>query len=282
MQRGTEAIVLAASAGDRCTEAATLLVLAVPVLGRSRDEALALVQRSVALYRELADPWGLALAISYLGVVLAWAPGTEAEAEPWLREGRQRFGALGDAWGMATTTGYMGVLAARRGDLEAARRHAEETLAACIEVGDQFRVVGQRLHLAHHARKSGDLPLAIRRADECIATRWAQGHERDTLLLCRWRALLSFEAGQMDQALVLFAVGSTDLDEDASLTGTVASVSERAEWQAALVALRQLLPASSFSRRWHDAAARPLGQVLADLDICAAPNEDSENFSSRP
>jgi non-specific serine/threonine protein kinase len=282
LERATEAIGLAGSDGDHRTVAATLLVLAVPVLGRSRDESLALVQRSVALYRELADPWGLALAVSYVGVVLAWAPGTETEAEPWLREGRQRFAALGDAWGMSTSTGYMGIVAARRGDHESARRHAEETLAACVEVGDQFRVVGQRLHLAQHARNSGDLPLALRRTDECIAARWAQGHERDTLLLCRWRALLSWEAGRLDEALMLFAVGSNDLDEDASLTGTVASVTERAEWQAALLALRRSQPPTTFSGRWQEAVAQPLGQVLSRLGICDLPPEDSESFRSRP
>lgn len=92
------------------------------------------------------------------------------------------------------------------------------------------------------------------------------GAQARYLAVVRWRALLSYEAGKFDQALALFAVGSDELDEDASLTGTVASVSERTERQAALAGLRQALPPQRFSSQWREAAAMPFGDVLANWE----------------
>ena len=65
-------------------------------LGRART-ALA---ESLDLFRALQDPWGIALAASYLGTTYAVKPGTEDQARPLLLEGRARFRALGDEWGL--------------------------------------------------------------------------------------------------------------------------------------------------------------------------------------
>jgi len=130
--------------GDRRGYAFALIYLASATafcgdLSRSR----ALLQESVARWREENDPWGLGMALWMLGcsIVNGRAEMDEdAAALPLLNESAVLLRKTGDRWALAAPLHYLGVIAERRGDHGQARRLAEEGLALSRAVGDKWRI----------------------------------------------------------------------------------------------------------------------------------------------
>lgn len=262
---------LGSQIGDRDTEAQALLLQAIPVVLQSQDQAVALMERCLAVFRELGEPWDVALATSLLGMVLAWHPGGEALAVAKLREARERFLALDDRWCLATASHYLALLAARCGDIEESRGFAMETLASASTAGYAFLVAGARHHLAQLALADGDLDDALRWAHASIETSWQQGHRRDVLLHCRWLAALMWRQGRVQDAIALFAVGADDLDENVSLAATIMTPADRDGWSAALAELRASMPSGEWDAAWREGAVVPVERVLSRVGLIGPP-----------
>lgn len=132
--------------GDRRGLALALFNQSIPLAMRG-DFATggSVLGEARALFESLADPWGQAVATSYLGAAYIMRPGSEALARASLLEGRARFGALADEWGSTFCSYYLGMIAMRAQDFETALSLTEETLVYSRAVGDSYRIA-RNLH----------------------------------------------------------------------------------------------------------------------------------------
>jgi predicted ATPase/DNA-binding winged helix-turn-helix (wHTH) protein len=270
LDRSQAALDAAALASDVETEALVLNLRGIALLTRSREAAHDCQARSLALYRALGDPWGVAFAVSYIGVVLAWDPGCEDAAEAHLLEGRARFEALGDLWGWSTSAGYLGQIAERRGDLALARRHVAEGVAASQASGDPFRLARGHHQLAHLALCDGDIDAARRHERSSIDLRLARGHQVDAWRHCRWLARLHWLQGNVEPALQLFAAAAQAGD---ALRNTVATTLSARDDQACDDAFAELLaarPDAQSHPMWRASQVMLLSRLLDLTDPHAA------------
>lgn len=116
---------------------------------------------AIECFRSVDDPWGVALATVYRGVVCAVVPGDEERARLWLAEGLARCQAVGDNWAASTCSGCLGVVATRCGRFDEARGLYEPIDASARAMGDRFRI-GRTAHFL------GDLDLRQHRFADAL------------------------------------------------------------------------------------------------------------------
>jgi predicted ATPase len=134
------------------------------VAGRAR------LEESVALWRELGDTRGLALALID-GRGLGWIALMErrvAEARALFAEGVALWREIGDKWGLAKALWSLGA-AVRRDDPAAARPIVEEGVALYREVGDLNGLAEALPQLGIIARLEGDHTRAAALLEESLA-----------------------------------------------------------------------------------------------------------------
>jgi predicted ATPase/DNA-binding winged helix-turn-helix (wHTH) protein len=272
LTRARTAIALAQSCGDRETLAMALNIEAVAVSATSRDEGVACMQRCAEAFRALNDAWGVAFAVSYIGVILAFRPGREVDAEAYLQEGRVRFEALGDVWGTTTPTHYLGLILARRGDLAGARHWAERSLQGSLAEGDNFRAVGSHHQLARLAVAAGDLDTARRHQRQCIELRLERGHQVDAWRHGRWLARLHWLQGRREAALRWFAASDVAGSELLRSVGTTVGAVDAQEFEAAWAELQRAWPGAETEPAWRESQALSVPQLLAITDADTEPS----------
>lgn len=212
-----------------------------------KDAAVAVLQESRALFRELGDAWGVAIANTYEGVVLAFTPGTEDAALATLNEALARCTALGDEWAATTCCAYIAAVAMRRGDFKTARRNFMRGFDNARETNDRFRI-------ARGSYLEGQLDLAeaqpqqaALRLGEALSLGFEQGRANETPQLLRSIARALAALGQHDDAALLFGAGSHQPAVRPTLPpeppGAVAS---------ATAASRAALGDEPFEHCWHD------------------------------
>jgi tetratricopeptide (TPR) repeat protein len=115
---------------------------------------------SISIFRELGDKWGLALALSYDGMV-AFHDGDEPHMEAALEEGSRLFEELDDPWGLSGVVFYRGLHYQRRGDLQSASRLLEQCEALVRRTGDRWRLAAVLDSLAELRSQQGQDPAPL-------------------------------------------------------------------------------------------------------------------------
>jgi predicted ATPase/DNA-binding XRE family transcriptional regulator len=136
--------------------------------------ARARLEESVAIWRELGDTRGLALALS-VGNSLGWVTfqeGPVAAARALFAEGLALWRELGDRWGLAWALWGLGA-AVQHDDPATARPILEESVALFREVGDRSGLAFTLVGLGLVARLEGDYTWAGALVEECLTL----GHE---------------------------------------------------------------------------------------------------------
>jgi len=150
-----EALALYRDLGDKGG-----LALALDTLGFvARDQgnygrAMALLGESLALYRALGDTWSVAFALNDLGL-LAVDQGQYADADALYAESLPLRRALGDERGVAVVLSNLGIVATDRGEYERASALFEQSL-------DLYRALGDRWSAALALNCLGDVARAGR------------------------------------------------------------------------------------------------------------------------
>jgi predicted ATPase/transcriptional regulator with XRE-family HTH domain len=163
------------------------------------------LEESVAIWRELGDKRGLALALTYTNG-LGWVALYErrvAEARALFAEGVALWRELDDKWGLAKALWSLGA-AARRDDPAAARPIVEESVALFREVGDRLGLAYALWQLGIVARQEGDHTRAAALLEESLALDRevdAKGNV-SYLLLCLGNVVL--DQGDSERALALY------------------------------------------------------------------------------
>jgi predicted ATPase len=187
--------------------------------GKQYDEAGArpLLEESVALWRELADPAGMVGPLCHLGLWNVYQR-EFAPARALLEECVALARALGDRWMLAAAVDNLGRLAEFEGDLAGARAHLEEARLLNPEVGAEETLASILYRLGCVAQGEGHLEEA------------REWYEQSMVVTC--------ELPAADQTCALRELGQVE-----RLRGNYAAARTRLE---ECLALRQRLGHSTF------------------------------------
>jgi predicted ATPase len=132
-------------------------------------EARRLADESLALYRQLDQPWGIANVLDDLGWAATWS-GQHVEAQCFYEECLGLRRALGDQRGMASALGMLGYNLCQQGKLEAAEHLLRESLAIRWEMADWEGIAEETSSLAILLNWLGRCEEAGALAEEAIAS----------------------------------------------------------------------------------------------------------------
>ena len=259
-----EALALAESIGDGVGAAyAMALASRLSRDGGDATGARVLGERAVTLFRAADDPWGLGLALYFLGLV------REAEDTPaataLFEESLRRFGEAGSRWDAAMPLRGLGLVAYRAGDVTRADRLFADGLVLSRERGDSWSV-------AVALRMRGELALARGDADA------ARSYYAEALVAARAlgnpRGLASAVAGLAGAAALVgraadaaWLLGSVDAAVAAH--GALVDVLDAGTGAQSLARVRAGLDEAAFAAAWAQGGATPIDQA-AELAVALA------------
>jgi non-specific serine/threonine protein kinase len=161
-ERCAEAITLAEKLDDRVGQAYALHLQATASLERGNaPEALRLLERSLALFRQAGERWFTALALGHLGIVVQ-VLGQFERAEALLQESVEGFRDAGDASFTAHALDMLGVGLQIRGSIERAMVCYREALQLHAGEDDRSGIAVALMRLASTNLASGDASKATR------------------------------------------------------------------------------------------------------------------------
>jgi predicted ATPase/class 3 adenylate cyclase len=241
----------------------TWTVRAVSLLGwaASRagdlDRSVALREQAVALARDEADEWNLAMALGNLGGSL-WKVGDYARARAALEESLLLYRALGELEGIAFALCGLGLLTLGEGDYKRASSMLEEALVLARKVG----------HLPDTGRYLADLGVVVLHEaeyDRAVALfeeslRLARQVEDDLLTgQCLWgMAVLAAAHGRPVRAACLWGAAAT-----LRYALVVPSVVARPLEERLLVPARERLESDTFDAEWAKGQAMRREDAIA-------------------
>jgi len=137
---GDELLQVAQSDHDQLGIRNGLTVRGIVALAEGRfTDALAPLEESVRICREVCSPWLLATSLLVLGMATLHGPDL-TRSRKLLAEALRGYRDLGDNLFVARTTGYLGYVALLRGDLHAARRLFLASLRGFRQLGERFGI----------------------------------------------------------------------------------------------------------------------------------------------
>jgi predicted ATPase/class 3 adenylate cyclase len=124
-------------------------------------------KEDLALRREIGDKDGFAWALSCLGNLALWK-GNYEEAIDLYTESQNAFREIGNKWAVSMALSGMGSVMLAQGDFERAAKLYEEALAYGRDMGDQNTIAGRRYDLARVAWSQGDYERAAKMYGETL------------------------------------------------------------------------------------------------------------------
>jgi predicted ATPase/class 3 adenylate cyclase len=137
---------LAASEGVSIAVRAKALIGAGVLIGNQGDHkrGMALCEESLALFREMGEPQGIALSLLWLGEIAWWA-GNLTEPRPLVEEALSIYRTLDDEWGTTSSLEILATVALDQGEYTRARSLLEESLARSRKAGDKRGIANSLL-----------------------------------------------------------------------------------------------------------------------------------------
>jgi predicted ATPase/DNA-binding SARP family transcriptional activator len=166
--------------GDRQGVAFSKLLIGWAELQRGGpgDAALRLVEEADATFAELGDPWGQAFAGQSRAVFETYLHGPSERAQRAGRQALERYRALDDQFGLAQAQFNLAEMATALGDLDAARRGYEETLAAARDGGPLWALLASLTRLGALLILEGEEDRAAALHAEAVALARRSGQRR--------------------------------------------------------------------------------------------------------
>jgi tetratricopeptide (TPR) repeat protein len=213
--------------------------------------ARALLDRSLALFRELGDPSGSAGVLGSLGDV-ARGQGDYTAARALYGESLALSRELGDKWGIASALGHLGVVARVQGDYATARALDEQSLALQRELGDKQGVAYSLGNLGIVAQEQGDYAAARALHEESLALRRELGDKRGITLSLGNLGIVAHLQGDYAAARTLLEESLAlrrELGDRRGIAMSLGSLGLVAQEQGDYAAARALLEESLVLRR---------------------------------
>jgi predicted ATPase/DNA-binding CsgD family transcriptional regulator len=155
--------------------------------------------RASKLYESLGDRHGLGHALRPLAFCL-WQLGRDKEAMSEATRALAILRECGDKWGAAACLRYKAYISADWGDIKASRDLNTEALALYKEIGDETGVSIVVDNLGMLAFGDGNAEVALKYADEALASRAGRQYSSFHALLRAHTALYSIALGDLDRA----------------------------------------------------------------------------------
>jgi non-specific serine/threonine protein kinase len=227
-------------------------------------EASARGTDSLALWRDLGDRQGTALALHVVGFI-DLAQGDYDQAVVHIGEAEALFAALGNRlWVVGLRSDILGRAVYGRGDLAEATAILEDALAVYDEIGDRLNAAMTLNYLGFVACDQGDRAGA--------AARFAAGLLLWRQLGARWMpdwlagvATLAETCGEPERAARLFGAADALCVEH----GHVSTLPERASFERAIGAARAALGEAAFAAAVAIGRTLPLAAALAEAQAVA-------------
>jgi len=166
------------------------------------EAALALFEKSLAIWRHLGDKRGIAAALSGLARTTQHL-GDHAGEEALVREDRRSRRASGHTHGIASAADNLGIVAEAQGDYTAARGLFEESLAIDKALGNQAGIAASLAHLGSVATAQGDYAAARALLDESLGIHRQLGDQRSIAAVLHLLGDVADAEGDRDRALRL-------------------------------------------------------------------------------
>ncbi|HEU5424109.1 MAG TPA: tetratricopeptide repeat protein, partial [Nitrolancea sp.] len=224
-------------------------------------QATPLFEAALALWREVGDRRGAALALMLLGIVNE-DQGKYAAARPFLEEAAALYQAEGEtAWATLAGAYHLGTVAFGEGDYPQAQILLEEALRRFQAVGNRWGVGISLYSLGLLAYQRGDPQGAARRYGECLAI-VPESRSTESAITCLAGVAALATAAHPERAARLFGVAAA-LAEPLGVTFTLA---ERLVFEQAKQTTRSALGDSRFAAAYHAMRNVTLEQVIAEGD----------------
>jgi predicted ATPase/DNA-binding CsgD family transcriptional regulator len=253
-----ESLVLRRELGDEKGTADVLINLGTVALDRCDcSRARALFDESLSLRRELHDSWGTALALNNLGVT-EHAQGNLADAAPLCEESLKLFRALGDKAGIAMALSNLGEVVEDEGEYAKAAEFYQESLTLYRKVEEKEGVAILTSCMGRIARISGDYGRAVALYDESLRLYKELGNTLGTAQDLEGMAVLHAAFGQPESATRLWAAAE-------ALRGVIGAPpddAQRARHDPFVAAAREALGEEAFARAWAEGQKLTPEQVL--------------------
>jgi predicted ATPase/class 3 adenylate cyclase len=237
--------------GDKPGEAFSLMNLGMVASAHGqRSSALSLLTTSADIWRSIGDPWGLSLALCYLGTETGFEDVTKARA--LLMESLDTTRRIGDQRGAALTLTRLGTLSMDDGDSADAQARLQEAVTLQRELSDALGLPISLGHLASLAERRDDLATAEQLLIEVVAISGRGGDPRVLINALGRLAAIAWKQGRSARA--------------ARLLGSINGLSgERGDQGDPLTErVRETLSESSFNAHWYQGATSSLDSIVAD------------------
>lgn len=253
-----ESAALWRNLGQRRALAYVLQVLAMVATSHESPGPEALAEESRVLFIEVADPWGLALAVFSLGL-LAMLRDDGAAAQAWLSEALARFRAVGDEWFAAHVLNSLGDLAQGQGHYARAVEHYQASLVMLRRWGGLGSIPSVLHNLGHVALQRGDAQGALGSFCESLALFRRHGDQRGVAECLAGVAAALGALRQARCAVRLFGAAEALLDA----CGAVLPPANRARYARNLAAVRMQLGDADFRSLLQEGRALPEDEAVA-------------------
>jgi tetratricopeptide (TPR) repeat protein len=223
------------------------------------SSARALLEESLALWRELGDQMAVARALSNLASIVK-LEGDLVRARALYAECLEIFDALGDRSCVAWSFNYQGDCASDQGEAAAARALYEQALAIFRELNDGWGIAGTLADLGNLERDYGDHSAARALYRESLRQFHALGHKRGIARLLECFASSAAMEQRAEDSLRL-AGASAALRQS---LGAPLSPAEQSKLEACLHSARQALTDKAGATVWLEGWALTMEQAIAE------------------
>jgi tetratricopeptide (TPR) repeat protein len=246
-----ESLTIQRQLGDQAGIAISLSNLGAAA-NQQGDHAVArsFLEESLAIRRQLGDRVNLAVSLNDLGGAVI-QQGDYATARSFLEESLTIRRQLGDKAGIAVSLNNLGMVAIKLGDYAGARPLLEESVLLCREVGDKWLNAAVLGTLGDLTRAQGDHEGARALYKESLSIYRQLEDTRGIADCLKGLAAVAHAQGQHERAAQMF--GAAEALREAS--GAPLSVSERADDERSIAAVRAGLGEETFTSAWAEGRA---------------------------
>jgi len=254
---GGESLRRAEAAGDRPTTAQARNALGIAAIGGGDYRAATdHFQQSLAIWRELGQPQGTAIALGNLTKV-ALRLGDIAAADGYADQCLALERAAGNTRGIVLGLACLGQIRLAQGDAPGARAVLEESVALSRTLGDLFGEATALHQLAQAARSEGDEREALRLLTAALARRREVGDREDLAVSLDSVADL---VAPGDPALAARLLGAAHGLRDRHRLPVPPEIAEQVGHTT--VAVRAALAEGEFAAAWTAGRTAPLDVIV--------------------
>lgn len=235
------------------------------------------LEEGLALFRKLDNKRGIAASLTQMATALFVSKGDQTLVYPLLSQGLSLDREVGDKEGMAVSSLLLGLVALKQGDVATARTWMEEGLLLYREMEYREGIAETLSLLGKVEAARGNLIFARTLYEESLTL--ARELEQRELMAIGLEGLARVIAAQGDLAQAARLWGLAEALREA--LGAPLPPVERADYDAAVAAVREQLGKETFISTWQEGRLLPADQALPKA-VISLPSPQQDRPEMRP